>query len=78
MKIDDLLGQAYALDQIAHNRIAAIKLIRDALAADHSANELLRQRAVHLNAVRAARRFGDRDGCHVTAVLSEILNQAIY
>lgn len=76
VNIDDLLGQAYRLDQQAGHRPEAVALIRDA-AKDLSVAAVLRQRRDQLRQVREARRFGDRDGCHVTATMVDLLNAAL-
>jgi len=77
MNIDDLLGQAYQLDQRGGRRQAAVMLIRDAANMDPAIAAILRQKREQLRAVREARRLGERDGCHTTAVLVELLNRAL-
>lgn len=80
MNIDDLLGEAYRLDQTQGHRAEAVALIREA-AKEGRVGEVLHQKRDQLRELRRARqqfRGGIMlDGCHVTAVLVDLLNAAI-
>lgn len=76
LNIDDLLGRAYHVDQRRGQRVQAIAMIRDA-ANDPLVATILREKRDHLRAVRWARQFGERDGCHVTATLVDLLDRAL-
>lgn len=77
MSLDDLLGQVYHVDQVEHDQAKASKLIKDAIAADPEIEGKLKTRFIELQQVRAARRMGAKDGCHVTGVLCDVLARVI-
>jgi hypothetical protein len=67
------LGRAYELDQLDHNRPAAIAHVRGALGDQTEARGVLSAMASTV----AARTQGADCGCHVTKVQHDILSAAL-
>ena len=76
--LDDVLGNAYQA-VIGGSKIAAVNLIRQTIQAHPGVELVLRDRLDSLTAVREARRMpGDeREACHVTATVADLLKAAL-
>lgn len=75
VNIDNLLAEAYRLDQTGGTRQRAVALIREAATSDLVAT-FLKDRRDYLKKVRDQGRIGDQNRCHVTAVLVDLLDAA--
>ncbi len=79
--LEALLAHAYGLDQVEGNRAAAIlylkKGIREGIAADPALASEITMAHARLAGVVEARRHGERDGDHVSAVFLALLTAAM-
>ena len=77
INLDELLGNAYRLDQAAMQRPRAVALIKEAAASNPAIRAALVHRRDMLRQVRDARQVLDRHGCHVTATQFDLLDAAL-
>ena len=74
MKLDDVLGEAYMLQQRQADKPKAIAMIRSAFKETPELRTSAGARLQQLNQVIAAR---GRRACHVSSVLYDLLGQAL-
>ena len=75
VNIDDLLGEAYTLDQVKRKRGEAVELLR-AKFADEETAPMLKREMYRLRDVVRARTVGVHCSCHVSKVCLELLAEA--
>lgn len=76
-KLDDILGDAYTIDQVGHDRAGAIQVIKAKIEGNSELRELAQSEFERLAPVVQARSSGGRHGCHVSAVCLDLLRGAL-
>lgn len=76
-ELANLLGDAYTIDQVGHDRRGAVNLLKSKLAADSDLRGEAESELSRLNAVVPARELGGKHGCHVSVVCRDLLTAAL-
>lgn len=88
MTLDDILGNAYTIDQMGRDRRGAVALLREKIAAEPDIKTAAEAELARLAAVVRVRSRGSvgvggsfvrsgRDGCHISAVCHDLLQEAL-